>query len=323
MNKRKWKIISKKPYKLLIAVLVIASLMGMSYGAFTDQLNIGGFISIKLPDKPDKPDVNHGIKGEIMITDAPDYYIKAGSTTCPHEAIKGECKKRKEGTCTYHNAGRGISFRYPIKAEEAATITKIDGICRFEMRAKDNSSISYKMAQNIESYNTQVIYKKGEGYLDIDKEASGANITLEEGGEYILESDVLCFDTQLKEDTQEDVDPDAKLDDNFKKYYEEDRLDELEVEAILEYNIYINESNTPDLNLSGKLTQVLSVGKYYEERYSSSPKSLGMYTTQPALTIVPPTHTLPPDITLPEVTTNPQLDIMLLPELYEDNPSGE
>lgn len=328
MNKRKWKIISKKPYKLLIAVLVIASLMGMSYGAFTDQITIGGTISIKPPDRPEPP-IENKIMGEVMIHKVKDdtgykYYIKAGSTKCMHEEIenkgKGECSKVGDFMCPYHSAGRGIAFRYPVKVEaEKQKITNITGTCIFTMKPKGADKPIYTITANIGMGNTQFV-KKGDKFLNINEMFTGDYGTdLEPNVLYILESDVVTFNTQLHEDASISVLPAEFID-----YYERNALNELEVTAELNYDIYINKIK--DETYSGTLTQVLDVGNWYENRYSSfiQQRFPGVFfTTPPALTIVPPAHTLPPDITLPEVTTKPQLDIMLLPELYEDNPSGE
>ena len=310
MNKRKWNIISKKPYKLLIAVLVIASLMGMSYGAFTDQITIGGTISIKPPNRP-APPIDHKITGDIMIT--PDYWVQAGGKLCHHKETGMPCPGRPQ--CIYYEYGKGIIFRYPIQSvsqEIGMKITSINGQCRFELRVKGQSEPIQVFKATIGDIDSQII-KEGDTYLQA-KSAIGQTLT--PGTEYVIESNIHNFNTALNGDSEGHA---VQLNEEFRKYYP-NQLNQLEVVANLNFKIGYKTLGGQTGIIEDSMEQILSVGTVYTR--DEGPTTQFM-TTPPALTIVPPTHTLPPDITLPEVTTNPQLDIMLLPELYEDNPSGE
>ena len=311
MSKRKWRNISNKPHRLLIAVIGIASLMGVSYASFSDQLAISNAITVELPDKPDEPPADNKIAGNIMVGSG--NYIQYGISSCIHAEENKPCPTKD---CPHKNGGKGLAIREPILMPYTIDngITGVQGEATFIIREKvpTGSGKVQKITSTFSNVYTDIqILKENGEYLVVDHNNT-VNRKLVKDSTYVLEIDVGKYNTGVGNISTELI--------NALRSYLNDAsgepipagstIDGLEVEATISYQLTFADGSHlcsengekrfhDDPNCRAKVvrTQILSIIKSPEYTYRSvqGAASSGIYIAPPGVSFLPEL-TAPPDI---------------------------
>ena len=335
MSKRKWRNISNKPHRLLIAVVGIASIMGVSYASFSDQLVISPSITVELPDKPDEPPADNKIAGNIMVGSG--NYIQYGLSSCIHAEEGKPCPGNTD--CPHKGGGKGLAIREPILMPYTIEggITGVQGEATFIIREKvpTGPGKEQKITSTFSNAYTDIqILKENGEYLKVDHDNT-VNRELVKDSTYVLEIDVGKYNTGVGNISTELITALRSYlnDAEGKPIPAGSIIDDLEVEATISYQLTFADGShlcsengekrfhdDPDCKAKVVRTQILSIIKSpeYTNRNMQGSASSGIYIAPPGVSFLPE-FPAPPDTNLPtilpEFPVPPDMDATEAPDI--------